>query len=100
MPDCIARNVHRGKRRVTKFRKLDVVEAGDRNILGDAYAALAQFAQRAHGHDVVHADDGRRLLARCQQRARGQTSAIQRVGIGGGAHFQARDSAPPRPAPA
>ena len=63
MPDCIARNVHGGKRRVAELGELDVIETGDRDILGDADAALAQFAQGADGHDVVDADDGGGLLA-------------------------------------
>ena len=89
MPDCIAWNVHRGKGRVTKFGKLDIVEAGDGNILGDADAALAQFAQGADGHDVVDADDSSGLFPGGQQGASGEASAIERIGVGRGSDLHA-----------
>src|ERR1039457_417594 len=66
MPDCIARNVHRGERRVTELGKLHVIESGDGDILWDADAALAQFTQSADRHNIVPADDGRRRGCRAR----------------------------------
>src|SRR5436190_15474071 len=83
MPDCIAWNVHRGKSGVTKLGDFDVVEACDRDVLRNADAALAQFAERADGHDVVDADDGGGLFAGGQQGAAGEASTIEGVGVGG-----------------
>ncbi len=58
MPDPVAWYVDRSESRVAEFRELYVIEAGDRDILRDAQATLAELAEGADGHAVVDAADG------------------------------------------
>ncbi|MCZ7544370.1 MAG: hypothetical protein M5R40_12940 [Anaerolineae bacterium] len=57
----------------------DVVEPDDGYILRDAHAALAQRADCAHRHPVVHREYGSQVGAPVEQRLGGGVSALVRV---------------------
>ncbi len=79
--------MHGGQSRIAELGELDVVETGDGHVPWHADSALVHLAQCSHGRDVVDADDGGGRETRGQQGARGLPAALERVGVGGGPHF-------------
>ena len=45
---------------------LDVIEADDRNVMGNAQSGLAESANRSHCRDVVESEERGEPLSRCK----------------------------------
>src|SRR5580658_3381979 len=59
LANLLAWNMHGGKGRGAKFRKLDVIESRHRNIVRHAHALITKFPQNTDGHEIIHAQDRR-----------------------------------------
>ena len=59
-PEVVGRQADGGERRVEECRERDVVEADDRDVVGDAQARLAHRRDGPEGDDVAGDEDGRR----------------------------------------
>ena len=71
-PSSASGCLHGGQRRRHDGRLLRVVEADDREILGDAQPALARDLDRADRHVVVRGEDRGRRLGEVEQRRCGR----------------------------
>ena len=60
------RLAHRGQARLLIGGTLDVVEADNGNIFGDATSRLAQRANRSHGGDIVEREESGEAFPRSQ----------------------------------
>src|ERR1700761_3625448 len=57
MTNSVPRNVYCRKRRIAELRELDVVEAGNRHLLGHSNTFFAECPQYPDGHKIIRADD-------------------------------------------
>src|SRR5437773_1836145 len=89
LTDLFARNMNGCQGRRAEFRESDVVESGDRDVLGYPNALIAQLSEHTHRHEIVHADDGRRVKSRREEFAGSLTAPFQAIsssddlGLGG-----------------
>src|SRR5579864_1100819 len=86
--DALARNVYRCQGGIAEFGELDVVEPCHGNVLRHAEAALSKLAQRPHSRNIVDADNGRRLVAGSEQRARSLPATLERIGVSRGLNLK------------